>query len=145
MKRNFTIEDIKNSKVAHLNDHVLNPPKSGSLKKKSGIPVQRKSSKILSWLDLNLQYWANEHKVTLEKEYRFCEGRKYKSDYAIPSLKILIEYEGGIFMQRGGHNSHTGIQRDIDKYALAHTLGYTVIRLTAINYTTVLEQLNQLI
>ena len=48
-------------------------------------------------------------------------------------------------MDRGGHNSHTGIQRDIDKYQLAQKEGWQLIRLTAINYTTVLKTLNEMI
>lgn len=101
--------------------------------------------KAIVWLEWNLQYWCNERAVTLEREYKFSPDRKYRSDFAIPALKILIEYEGGIFMPRGGHNSHTGIQRDIDKYALAQRLGFTVIRLTAKNYKTVLQQLNEIV
>lgn len=101
--------------------------------------------KAILWLDWNLQYFCNTHALTLEMEYRFCPDRKYKSDYAIPSLKILIEYEGGIFLPRGGHNSPAGIQRDIEKYALAEKLGWKVVRLHALNYTTVLKTLNELI
>lgn len=107
--------------------------------------IPQKESKAITWLKWNLQFWANEKALTLETEYKFCEDRRYLSDWAIPAHKILIEYEGGIFMERGGHNSHTGLQRDIDKYALAQKLGYRVIRLTAKNYTTVLKTLNEMI
>lgn len=107
--------------------------------------IPKPKPRSIIWLDLNLQYWCNEHLLTLEKEYQFCPDRKYRSDYAIPAKKILIEYEGGIFMKRSGHNSHTGIQRDIEKYSLAHQLGYTVIRLTAKSYKKVLQQLNELL
>lgn len=115
------------------------------IKSVNNIPKIPKRSKEKEWLSWNLSFWANEHALTLETEYQFSPDRKYKSDYAFPAIKVLIEYEGGLFMQRGGHNSHTGIQRDIDKYALAHKLGLTVIRLTVKNYTTVLQQLNELI
>lgn len=111
---------------------------------KPGKKVQKKS-KALLWLELNLPYWAKEKGLVLETEYRFCPERKYRSDWALPCKKILIEYEGGIFMPKGGHNNHRGIQRDIDKYALAQQLGYTVIRLTAKNYRMAPEQLNRLI
>lgn len=101
--------------------------------------------KAILWLDWNLQYWANEHALRLEMEYRFCQDRKYKSDYAIPAIHVLIEYEGGIFMARGGHNSPAGIQRDIEKYQLAEKLGWKVIRVTALTYTTVLKTLNEMV
>lgn len=101
--------------------------------------------KGLIWLDWNLQYWCNERALSLRWEYKFCETRNYRSDYAIPALKILIEYEGGIFRERGAHNSPAAIQRDIEKYALAHKLGFAVIRVTAMNYTTVLKTLNEMV
>lgn len=102
-------------------------------------------SKALIWLEWNLQYWSNSHALTLEREYRFCPDRNYKSDFAITGLNLLIEYEGGLFMERGGHNSPAGIQRDIDKYSLAEKLGFKVIRLTALNYLTILKTLNEMV
>jgi cytochrome oxidase assembly protein ShyY1 len=107
--------------------------------------AKKKKSKALIWLDLNLPYFAKERGLSLEKEYEFHGERKFRSDWAFPELKILIEYEGGIFMNRSGHNSHTGIQRDIDKYSLAQNMGFRLIRITAKNYKTVLDQLRELI
>jgi len=123
-----------------------NVPDHRPVKTSTGETVPRKSkSKALIWLEWNLQYFCNEKALTLEQEYQFSKTRQYRSDFAIPALKILLEYEGGIFMDRGGHNSHTGIQRDIDKYQLAQKEGWQLIRLTAINYTTVLKTLNEMI
>lgn len=107
--------------------------------------IPQPKSKALIWLEWNLQFYSNEKALTLETEFRFCPERKFRSDFAIPAHKILIEYEGGIFTPNSGHNSHSGIQRDIDKYQLAQKLGYRVIRLTALNYTTVLKTLNEMI
>jgi very-short-patch-repair endonuclease len=102
-------------------------------------------SKALVWLEWNLAFWANEHAMTMVKEYKFSPDRHYRSDFYISAIKCLIEYEGGIFMERGGHNSAAGIQRDIDKYSLAQRLGFTVIRLTSLNYPTVLKTLNEML
>jgi very-short-patch-repair endonuclease len=114
--------------------------------KSNSAPVlPRKIPAAITWLRWNLGYWCNEQAVKLEEEYRFHRERRYRSDFAIPALKVLLEYEGGIFMDRGGHNSPAGIQRDIDKYSLAQKEGWRVIRLTTINYKTVLQQLNELI
>ena len=33
------------------------------------------------WLSLNLTYWANEHAVSIETEYRFDEVRKWRFDW----------------------------------------------------------------
>ncbi len=60
-------------------------------------------------------------------EFKFCETRRFKSDYYIPELKLLIEKEGGIYTGQA-HGSVKGILRDIEKYNLATTLGYRVLR-----------------
>lgn len=106
--------------------------------------IHQKKSKALIWLDWNLQYWCNEKALTLEKEYQFCE-RGWRFDYCIPALKIAIEYEGGIFLQKSGHNTARHYTKDSDKYNRAAVLGWKVIRVTALNYTTVLKTLNEMI
>lgn len=118
--------------------NAIKNPETGKL-----IPPEKPAAII--WLDWNLQYWCNEHALTLEMQYEFNPHRKFASDYAITALKVLIEYEGGIFMPRGGHNSPSGIQRDIEKYALAESMGYRVIRLTVMSYKTVLQTLNEMV
>lgn len=107
------------------------------------IPIDK--PKGIIWLEWNLLYWGNERSLELKQEYQFDDTRKWKFDFAFPAVKIAVEYEGGIFMQRSGHNSHTGIQRDIEKYNRAQALGWKVIRCTAKDYTTVPGKLNELI
>lgn len=109
------------------------------------VTIPRETPKGIEWLRWNLMYWCNERAVTLNEQYEFAPNRKFASDFAITAFKILIEYEGGIFMERGGHNSYTGIQRDIEKYQLAQQLGWRVIRVTALTYTTVLKTLNDIV
>ena len=60
-------------------------------------------------------------------EFKFCKTRRFKSDYYIPELKLLIEKEGGIYTGKA-HGSITGILRDIEKYNLATILGYKILR-----------------
>lgn len=131
----------KKEKAGTIRGAVI--PKRVKLEGSERIPPDK--SKALIWLEWNLWYFCNEKALTLKKEYQFSEDRRFRSDWAIEAHKILIEFEGGIFMECGGHNSARGIQRDIDKYALAEKLGYKVIRLTALNYSTVLKTLNELI
>lgn len=140
MGRTITAADILGSKCGKLNQHLI---KAAPAKKKQ--PAKRRSSKALRWLKKNLHFWAIEKGEELTTEEEFAPGRKYASDWALPKRKILIEYEGGIYMNRGGHNSPTGIQRDIDKYALAERLGFTVIRLTAKNYENALQLIEEMI
>lgn len=113
--------------------------------KPAGTPtIPRPKSKALIWLDWNLQYWCNEKALTLEKEYKFCD-RGWRFDYCITALKIAIEFEGGIFMEKSGHNTARHYTKDSDKYNRAAVLGWKVIRVTAMNYTTILKTLNEMI
>lgn len=107
-------------------------------------PLPRSKPAGLVWLDLNLTYWCNERSVTLQQEYRFDRERAWRFDYAIPAVMIAVEYEGGIFMQKSGHTSAAGVNRDIEKYTRAQLLGWKVVRVTASNYKTALQTLNQL-
>lgn len=106
--------------------------------------IPKDKPKGIIWLEWNLLYWGNERSLELKQEYQFDDARKWKFDFAFPAVKIAVEYEGGIFMQRSGHNSHTGIQRDIDKYNRAQALGWKVIRCTAKDYMTVLRTLAEM-
>lgn len=122
------------------------PPKNKNFSSNGKpITIPRETPKGIIWLRWNLQYWCNQHAVSLEFEYRFDPDRRWLSDFAIPAFRVLLEYEGGLFMERSGHNSHTGIQRDVDKYNRAQALGWKVIRCTCKDYTTVLKTLNDLV
>lgn len=115
--------------------------------KKENTPAVPKnhSSKALTWLKWNLMYWCNERSLTLEEEYRFCNDRGWRFDFCITAHKIAIEFEGGIYMQNSGHNTARHYSKDTDKYNRASVLGYRIIRVTAMNYTTVLKTLNEMI
>ena len=79
------------------------------------------------------------------REHRFDELRKWRFDFAWPALKIACEYEGGIFMQRSGHNTARHYTKDTDKYNHAAVKGWKVVRVTAMNYETALERLNEIV
>lgn len=143
----FTIKDVMKSKVAGLNQH-LNKPFKKAITEIGGRKVSqhfKKKSAALDWLGWNLLYWCNEHIVILEEEYLFHLERKWRADWAIPSLKILIEFEGGIFLENSGHNTAKHYTKDTDKYRGAAKLGYIVLRYTALNYKTVLNDLNDIL
>jgi very-short-patch-repair endonuclease len=67
------------------------------------------------------------------EEFKFAPGRRFRADYAIPEHKLLIEYEG-VFSAKSRHTTPVGYTRDCEKYNLAATLGYRVLRYTALNY-----------
>lgn len=100
--------------------------------------------KAILWLDMNLQLWSNEHALSLEMEYRFCQDRRWRFDYAWPAIMLALEYNGGIFMQKSGHSNMKGLHRDSEKINRATVEGWKVLQVTALNYTTVLKTLNSL-
>ena len=75
--------------------------------------------------------WRVAHGPELEREFRFHPTRKWRSDFAHPGSRTLIEIEGGIFMRAGGrHTRGGGYAKDAEKYLEAVLLGWTVLRLT---------------
>ncbi len=62
-------------------------------------------------------------------EHAFCEGRKFRFDYAWPVQKVALEVEGGIW-SKGHHARPKGILRDIEKGNIALAFGWRVARCT---------------
>lgn len=133
----FTLEDIKKSKVWHLNRHLEEPVKKKIVKARNDCPE-------VQWIHWQLKYWCEEKGIRLEKEYRFAKGRRYRADFALPDQMIIVEYEG-IFSDNSRHTNKIGYSKDTDKYRLVATLGYTVLRYTAINFKNVIADLEKII
>ena len=72
--------------------------------------------------------WQQHGGPELTKEYRFAPPRRWRADYAIPAVKVLIELEGGIY-SGGRHTRADGYKGDIEKYNAASMLGWAVLRL----------------
>ncbi|MGJ3495795.1 hypothetical protein ACR9PT_14710 [Piscirickettsia salmonis] len=72
-----------------------------------------------------------------EQEYRFHKTRRWRFDFAWPSLKIAVEVEGGTYSQ-GRHTRGKGFEADCEKYNSAVEAGWQVFR-----YST--SQVNQYI
>ncbi len=74
----------------------------------------------------------------LEREFRFCEDRMWRADFAWPDHMLLVECEGGIFaramrngQEYGWHQSVERMLGDMAKYNAAILLGYRVLRYAA--------------
>jgi very-short-patch-repair endonuclease len=63
------------------------------------------------------------------REYPFAHPRRYRSDFAWPDARLLVEIEGGTFGQ-GRHTRGSGYAEDCRKYNLATMLGWSVLRFT---------------
>lgn len=68
------------------------------------------------------------YKFTPEREYRFCEGRKYAFDFAFPDSMVAIEIEGGTSFGMSRHSRGVGFEGDCRKYNAATALGWKVYR-----------------
>lgn len=79
-----------------------------------------------------------------QTELMFAKPRRFRFDWAIPSLKIAIEYEG-IMSDKSRHTTISGYSNDIDKYNLAVSLGWRVLRYTAKNYKDLETDLKKLL
>ena len=64
-----------------------------------------------------------------EREYQFCEGRKWRFDAAFPDSMVAIEIEGGTW-SGGRHTRPAGYENDLEKYNAATRLGWKVYRYT---------------
>lgn len=62
-------------------------------------------------------------------EYRFHEKRRWRFDFAIPSKKIAVEIEGGVWTN-GRHTRGRGYVGDMEKYNSAALLGWRILRFT---------------
>ena len=65
-----------------------------------------------------------------ECEYRFHPVRRWRFDFAWPTVQVAVEMEGGIWT-RGRHTRGKGFEADCEKYNAATALGWRVFRCTA--------------
>lgn len=129
---------IRGFKVTHIKRPQGPIPKSNR-------DSQGWKSKGLEWLDLNLQYFANENALSLEKELQFDPERKWRFDYAFPAIKTAVEFEGGIFIPNSGHKTAKHFTKDTSKYTRAAIIGWKVLRYTALNYKKALSDLKEIL
>lgn len=62
-------------------------------------------------------------------EHRFHPTRRWRFDYAIPSQRLAIEIDGGVFTG-GRHSGGVGQIKDMEKLNAAAVLGWRVLRYT---------------
>lgn len=91
-----------------------------------------------------IAYVKQELRVNIVAELQFAPPRKFRFDYAIPSVFLAIEVDGGAFKRRtyrnkkgelittigGRHNSGIGFLKDMEKLNLATMMGWRILRFT---------------
>lgn len=66
-----------------------------------------------------------------DREYRFCEGRKWRFDFAWVHKKVAVEIDGVLYTsQVGRHQTALGYKKDCEKLNKAAELGWRVFRYT---------------
>ena len=138
---NWTKEDIKKlNLVTDLEENVNKKPSSGIKIPQSGkISTEKETIKKVLWV-LHREGTIPEY----VEEHQFDPVRKYRFDWAIPELKIAIEYEG-IFSKKSGHTTVSGYTKDCDKYNLATVHGWKILRYTAKNYKNFPKELKNIV
>ena len=101
-----------------------------------------------SWAEAEfLRRWLSEPGLASQElltEYRFCEERRWRFDFALPQHKVAIEIEGAIWRQ-GRHTRGSGYTKDLEKYNTATLLGWRVFRFTPDMIKQGWEQIKQML
>lgn len=61
-------------------------------------------------------------------EYKFHPVRRWRFDFANELLKIAVEYQGGLFIPHGGHQTVKGMRSGFEKLNEAQLLGWIVLQ-----------------
>lgn len=137
----WTAKDIEKLKLGNnLHD---NKPKNNVLDQKytvnGKISVEKEAIRTVLWV-LNREGIIGK----VVEELQFHPRRKFRFDWAIPSMMIAVEYEG-LISKKSRHTTISGYTNDCQKYNEAQILGWTVLRYTAKNYKDVEPDLKNLI
>jgi hypothetical protein len=120
-----------------INDPIMD----SKLKKAFGIPKKKSySGKEKRYIE---DFLASTG-LTIVPELKFSETRKFKFDWAIPSMMLAIEYEG-IYSAVSGHTTMKGYSSNCEKYNLATVGGWSILRYTALNYQNIEQDIKALI
>lgn len=136
------LKQLKASKVAGINRHVIEQLEKPAKKKDNQLPDQ--PAPQVAWMWGQLVGWSLATGIFVKKEHRFHSDRLWRFDFALPDKKIGIEYEG-LNSEKSGHTTLAGYTKDTEKYNAAQALGWRVIRFTVKNYKKVITELNELI
>lgn len=142
----WKVSDVEEKlKAGKIRGYVIHERRKESLKEPNGKIVSRhytqrsKEKDFIAWC---LWDFAQRHGVILYQEYRFCQNRQWKADFAIPAMKILFEYEG-LFSEKSRHTTAKGFTGDTEKYNQAAADGWQVLRFTALNFKTLPQALKK--
>lgn len=67
--------------------------------------------------------------IAFEREVCLIPGRKWRVDFLLTPLRLVVEIEGGAW-QVGRHQRPRGFEQDARKYNQLAIAGYTLLRFT---------------
>jgi len=73
---------------------------------------------------------AGIKKYEYQREYKFDDKRDWRIDFYFWSIDLFVEFNGGTWMKKSGHNSAKGIQRDYEKSNAAQLAGFKYLQYT---------------
>ena len=132
--------DLKNLKLKGLkvDDNKINETKKPKI-----VIIKRSVEKDTIHAILDMLKLTNQIEDYV-LELQFDEVRKFRFDWAIPSVMIAIEFEG-IMSEKSRHTTKTGYSKDTEKYNLAAISGWIVLRYTVLTYGNLERDLLKLI
>jgi very-short-patch-repair endonuclease len=97
------------------------------------------------WIDPTIQFRANSLPETkfahlwaatypeldLHYELQFAHPRRFTFDFASVQAKVAVEIQGGVWIEKSGHNSGNGLRSDYEKAKLAAEFGWVLLPITA--------------
>jgi len=93
--------------------------------------AKKKKSNVDSALEAKfLREWTKRYPhMTPKTQYRFHPTRKYRFDFAWPTIKIAVEVQG----YGAGHTSLPGMTQDYNRHLDAMLLNWKIVFLTSVH------------
>ena len=92
-------------------------------------PRTREKKKTVSVGEAILCNHLDALKIEYEQEFKFHAVRKWRADFRLIKYPVLIEVEGGVFVN-GGHSRGKAYTNNCEKYSAMAIDGWFVIRAT---------------
>lgn len=110
----------------------LRPDRMRAIKR----PASQRGARYKAELSVMLRSVCGADAVV--EEHRFHEVRRWRFDFAVPALKLAVEYDGhgatGGAGHVGGHGSLSGMAGDAEKFNTAQAEGWRVLRFCALHF-----------
>lgn len=77
-------------------------------------------------IQIVLAFFKQEGLPYCVPEFTFCDGRRWRFDFAFPDDRVAVEVQGGIFIQ-GRHSRGAALLKEWEKLNHAAMLGWRVM------------------